>query len=471
MTVVLIDNYDSFTWNLYQYVCMEGADVQVFRNDQITIDELEKLNPSHVIISPGPGHPETDAGISQEVIKAFSGKVPVMGVCMGEQCIFSVFGGKVTYAGEIVHGKTSIVSHDGKGLFSGIPQGVAVMRYHSLAGSRISVPDCLEVTSRTENDIIMGVRHKEYTVEGVQFHPESILTEDGHSLIRNFLALKGGKWANEKASAGGSSILERIYAKRKEDIDAIQKVPGRTREDLEKSIALGLAPKLVSFADRLKRSKGTMTLLAEVKRASPSKGPIGMDIHAPTQAKTYAEAGASAISVLCEPHWFKGSIEDLRQVRLAVDSVEDRPAVLLKDFVFDEYQILEARLAGADTVLLIVKMLEQSLLERLYKFSQSLGMEPLVEVSNGPEMERAIALGSKVIGVNNRDLHSFHVDLGVTSSLVSQVPQGTILAALSGISSRAEVDKYAADGVKGILVGESLMRAPNPQQLIKELIE
>jgi anthranilate synthase / indole-3-glycerol phosphate synthase len=479
MFVCLIDNYDSFTWNLYQYLCLEGARVEVFRNDQITIDELIEKRPDSIVVSPGPGHPQTDAGISCEVIEKFAGKVPIFGVCMGQQCIFSVFGGDVGYAGEIVHGKTSTVNHDGKGVFKGLGQEVEVTRYHSLAGTNVSVPECLEITAKSSNSIIMGVRHKKYTVEGVQFHPESILTEEGHAMIRNFLSVRGGTWEGSENSAqqeasgstnGGGSILERIYAQRKVDVEKLKQVPGKGFKDLEQSLNMGLAPRLISFYDRLLSGESRVNLMAEVKRASPSKGPIGMDIHAPTQALKYAQGGAATISVLCEPHWFKGDLEDLALVRRAVADVENRPAVLLKDFVFDEYQILQARLAGADTVLLIVKMLDDNLLSRLYTYSKSLHMEPLVEVSDAAEMERALKLNAKVIGVNNRDLHSFHVDLNVTSSLVSQVPEDTILAALSGITSRKEVDKYVADGVKAILVGESLMRAKDVDEFIKTLI-
>ncbi|GME78053.1 unnamed protein product [[Candida] boidinii] len=195
--VLMIDNYDSFTWNLYQFLSQEGADVEVFRNDKITIEEIETKEPEIILISPGPGHPKTDSGISRDVIKHFKGKIPVFGVCMGQQCIYEVFGGNVEFAGEIVHGKTSTIEHDNKGMFKNVPQDIAITRYHSLAGSQQTLPDELEVTARTSNGIIMGVRHKKYTVEGVQFHPESILTEEGHLMIRNILSVKGGYWDKE----------------------------------------------------------------------------------------------------------------------------------------------------------------------------------------------------------------------------------------------------------------------------------
>jgi anthranilate synthase/indole-3-glycerol phosphate synthase/phosphoribosylanthranilate isomerase len=210
--------------------------------------------------------------------------------------------------------------------------------------------------------------------------------------------------------------------------------------------------------------------MAEIKRASPSKGIISADVCAPAQAREYAKAGASVISVLTEPEWFKGTIDDLRAVRQSLEGLTNRPALLRKEFVFDEYQILEARLAGADTVLLIVKMLSVELLTRLYNYSRSLGMEPLVEVNTPEEMKIAVDLGSEVIGVNNRDLTSFEVDLGTTSRLMDQVPETTIVCALSGITGPNDVEAYKKDGVKAILVGEALMRAPDTSAFVAQLL-
>ena len=194
--LLLIDNYDSFTYNLYQYLSELGADdIEVIRNDQATVDELEAMNPERVVISPGPSRPE-NAGISVEVIKRFAGKVPMLGVCLGHQCLADAFGGKVVHAGEIRHGKTSAIHHDGKGVFAGIDSPFEAVRYHSLTIDPNSVPDGFEVTARTENEIIMGVRHKTLAIEGVQFHPESIVTAPGKQLLQNFLHMK------ETAAAG-----------------------------------------------------------------------------------------------------------------------------------------------------------------------------------------------------------------------------------------------------------------------------
>jgi len=189
--LLMIDNYDSFTYNLVQYFGELQADVQVYRNDKISIEDIEKLNPGHLVISPGPCTPN-EAGVSLEAIKHFAGKLPILGVCLGHQSIGQAFGGKIVHASAIMHGKTSIIHHNGQGVFKGIPGPFEATRYHSLVIEKQSLPDCLEITAWTENDKgeldeIMGVRHKELDVEGVQFHPESILTQYGHALLKNFL--------------------------------------------------------------------------------------------------------------------------------------------------------------------------------------------------------------------------------------------------------------------------------------------
>ena len=184
--ILLIDNYDSFTYNLYQYLCELGAEVKVVRNDQVGIEEIADLDPERIVISPGPGAPDR-AGVSNDAIRHFGGEKPVLGICLGHQCVGYAYGGTVGPAGEIMHGKTSLVRHDGKGVFKGLPNPLEAIRYHSLALQKDSVPDCLEVTAWTDNGVIMGLRHREYPVEGVQFHPESIMTRDGKRLLKNWL--------------------------------------------------------------------------------------------------------------------------------------------------------------------------------------------------------------------------------------------------------------------------------------------
>jgi anthranilate synthase/aminodeoxychorismate synthase-like glutamine amidotransferase len=186
--LLLIDNYDSFTYNLYQYLSELGEEISVVRNDKMTIKEMEKISPERIVISPGPGTPE-QAGISNEVVRHFGSRLPILGVCLGHQCVGYAYGAGVGHAGEIKHGKSSPIHHDGKGVFRGLPSPFPAIRYHSLAVNAESIPDCLEVSARTDNNIIMGIRHREYPVEGVQFHPESIMTEVGKDLLRNFLKM------------------------------------------------------------------------------------------------------------------------------------------------------------------------------------------------------------------------------------------------------------------------------------------
>lgn len=187
--LLVIDNYDSFTYNLVQYLGELGATVEVRRNDRVTLDEIEnELRPERIVISPGPGTPN-DAGISLDVIQRFAGKIPLLGVCLGHQAIGQAFGGKVIRAPELMHGKASEVCHDGKTIFEGMNDHFLAGRYHSLIVERESLPSCLEISAYTANEIIMGLRHRELKVEGVQFHPESILTSDGKQLLANFLKL------------------------------------------------------------------------------------------------------------------------------------------------------------------------------------------------------------------------------------------------------------------------------------------
>lgn len=184
--LLMIDNYDSFTYNLVQYFGELGEDVRTYRNDEITIEAIEKLNPSRICISPGPCTPH-EAGISVPVLQHFAGKLPILGVCLGHQSIGAAFGGKVIRAQQVMHGKTSPIEHTGIGVFKNLPSPYTIIRYHSLAIARDSLPDCLEVTAWTADGEIMGVRHKTFSIEGVQFHPESILSEHGHALLQNFL--------------------------------------------------------------------------------------------------------------------------------------------------------------------------------------------------------------------------------------------------------------------------------------------
>ena len=199
--LLMIDNYDSFVYNLVQYLGEMGEAVQVFRNDKLTIPQIEDLSPEHIIISPGPCTPN-EAGISLALIKHFKGKIPLLGVCLGHQAIGQAFGGEVVRAPRLMHGKTSVIHHDGKGVFRNLKNPLSATRYHSLIVKRETLPDCLEITAETELGEIMGIRHKEYLIEGVQFHPESILTEDGHAMLKNFLAMNPA-WRTRREGLAG----------------------------------------------------------------------------------------------------------------------------------------------------------------------------------------------------------------------------------------------------------------------------
>ena len=192
MRLLMVDNYDSFTYNLVQYFGELGEDVRVFRNDQITLEQIDALKPDHICISPGPRSP-AEAGLSIDVIKRYAGKIPILGVCLGHQAIGAAFGGDIIRAKEIMHGKTSEITHKGTDIFKGLPSPYTVIRYHSLAIDRNTLPDCLEITAETADGEIMGVRHKTLPIYGVQFHPESVLSEHGHALLRNFLELDASK--------------------------------------------------------------------------------------------------------------------------------------------------------------------------------------------------------------------------------------------------------------------------------------
>ncbi|KAH6592161.1 hypothetical protein BASA61_004681 [Batrachochytrium salamandrivorans] len=539
MATLLIDNYDSFTWNVYQLLSELGADVRVFRNDSISVAEAIALAPRNVVVSPGPGHPSS-AGISTRIIDHFAGKVPVLGVCLGEQCMFELYGGTVGPAGELVHGKTTPLLHDGLHLYDQVPQMVECTRYHSLAADPATLPSALIITSRTASGIVMGVRHRTMALEGVQFHPESIASEGGRRMFANFLRWEGGSWdtlqyrpdlvkfdfnlsagsdepvgalsygasvgsgislnaikklnstsgsnnttttssttssTGNTPSLGKKSILNTIIAQRAIDIAAAMDTPGSSFIQLQRSIALGVAPAAINFKDRLLFSNSSpdlpsqVAVLAEIKRASPSKGDICLSAHAATIARQYALAGASAISVLTEPTWFKGSLFDMLQARLALQDVPDRPAVLCKDFILHRYQILQARLHGADSLLLIVACLDDAQLTDLMGFSRNLGMEPLVEVASAAEMQRAVRLGALVIGVNNRDLNTFTVDASRTVELADMVSADIFLIALSGITCRADIEPYIAAGARGVLVGEALMKASNKHAFIGSLVD
>jgi len=445
----------------------------VIRNDAISVKDLTKLKIKALVISPGPGHPSTDSGISTAAITHFAGKVPILGVCMGLQSLVHAYGGTITNAPEIVHGKLSTINHDSRGIFKGIPQSFEATRYHSLAADPATLPSELAVSAISANSgVIMAVRHRQYVLEAVQYHPESVISEHGLALFRNFLEYDYATWPTTTTSPSLSSLLENIHNHRIKDIAAAKITPGSSPTDLSTLLSLNISPPLIPVLSRISASQHKPALFAEIKRGSPSKGPIAPNISAPAQALAYALSGASLISVLTEPTFFKGSLTDLSATRAAIAHLPNRPAVLRKDFIIDEYQIAEARIHGADTVLLIVALLQfESRVRQLMTYARGLGMEPLVEVNNEDEMNLALKIEAKLIGINNRNLHDFTVDMETTTRLAALVPDGkdVVLCALSGISTRADVERCLKDKVDAVLVGEALMRADNPTAFISSL--
>ncbi len=262
------------------------------------------------------------------------------------------------------------------------------------------------------------------------------------------------------------TILDRIVARRRRDLMELkQRLPAAALER-----RLPDSPAVLDFARRL-RSAGPMAIIGEIKRASPSRGDIAPAADAVALARALAGAGAAAISVLTESHWFKGDLSDLESVRKSCDGAAvDRVGILRKDFIVDEYQVLEARCSGADSVLLIVAALQQPELADLIAVSRRLGMEPLVEVNNRAELDRALEAGALLVGINNRDLRTFEVDLETTNRLAAAVPDSILLAALSGVRGRADIERFAAAGARAALVGEALMMAPDPGAKMRELL-
>ncbi|PVU87324.1 hypothetical protein BB561_006393 [Smittium simulii] len=494
MPVLLIDNYDSFTWNVYEGLCKAGADVQVHRNDKITMEDIRALNPSHIVISPGPGHPSEFNGVCNDVLKEYSGKTPILGVCLGMQIMYTYFGGDVKSAGEFVHGKTDLINHDSKGIYRNVPQDITATRYHSLTCTVDSLPECMEFNSYCPSGLAMGVRHKIYTVEGVQYHPDSFLSEQQITMLKNFLDLTGGTWALNPNSTiptlplseirafiqstpvtKSETILETIHKQRLLDIQESKALPGRSLADLETLLEMeGIAPPAISFYDRLSKvaveNPSYSAVIAEVKRASPSKGDIGLSVNAAKMGFDYAQSGASAISVLTEPKWFKGRLEDMLQVRQAVSQMRDnRPAILRKDFIVDKYQIAEARLYGADAVLLIVALLSLSQLTELLEYTHSLGMDALVEVNSQTEVQVALQANSRIIGVNNRNLHSFAVEMDTTTKLSQYIPKEIFYISLSGVINPSDAIRFKNANVNAFLVGEGLMKTTDKRQFIHDL--
>jgi len=386
-----------------------------------------------------------------------------------------------------MHGKVSRVKHDNRGCFKDISQGIRSIRYHSLSASYSTLPPELAVTAVTEDsNVIMGVRHRTYAIEAVQYHPESILSEEGDNLLRNFLALKGGHWNEnphfrvsddsvspfvdvpQSASKVGS-VLEGIYMKRIKDVAEAETIPGQTALDLQAALSLNLAPPVISLYERL-LSAGDMALIAEIRRASPVKGQVPTATPPSTLALEYALSGIHAISIQTDSTYAFGSMQDLRFSRLAIDHITTRPAIIRRDIIVSRYQILEARVAGADSIILSFSILPGALLSDLYAYSLELGMEPMVEVSTKKEMEAAVALSAKIIAVYGRNYNDATVNEKALMELAPLAPARTVVCAFTGIESAEDVKRARNEGAKAVLVGDSLVLSKDRAEHVRELL-
>ncbi len=375
--ILIIDNYDSFTYNLYQYIGVFQDDIRVIRNDKITVEEIEEMDPERIILSPGPKSPK-DAGICLDVVKEFYDKKPMLGICLGHQCIGEAFGGNVSYAKALFHGKQSRITHEGTGLFQGIPSPIAVARYHSLAVQE----------------------------EGLPEHKAKISEQEMRRM------------AEEKK--GGNH----------------------------------------SFCHALK--KPGISIIGEFKQASPSLGKIVSKIDLTERMEKYSQS-VDAVSCLTEEDYFLGNAEYLKRIR----KMTELP-ILRKDFMIEPYQFYEAKVIGADAVLLIAAILDDVMMKDFYQLSRELGLDALVEVHDEREMERALKLDAEIIGVNNRNLKDFTISLDNTKRLSKYMPRKKIFVAESGIVSDEDVKFLKDCRVDAFLIGRAFMESENPKELAQK---
>ena len=449
--ILLIDIYDSFTFNLYQMMGEIEPDLKVIRNDAMTVEEIRELHPAGIILSPGPGRPE-NAGICQELVAEMKGEMPILGVCLGEQAICQVYGGKVGYASRLMHGKQSDAKLDlTSPLFRGLPETIKVARYHSLAVEADSLNGTeLAVTSTTEDDgEVMAVEDRGRRVFGVQFHPESIMTPEGHKILQNFVDItKSGNILDQLADYARVRVAE---VKKKIPLEEMK----RKAESM---------PPIEGFPFEQALKSDGMSFICECKKASPSKGLIAPEFPYLDIAREYEAAGATAISCLTEPKWFQGSTKYLEEIAANVSI-----PVLRKDFTVDEYMIYEARVLAAKVILLICAILDDETLKKYIGIADSLGLSAIVEAHDEEEVDRAAAAGARIIGVNNRNLKDFTVDIHNSINLRNRVPGDVLFIAESGIRSREDIEELERGRVNGVLIGESLMRAPDKREALNKL--
>ena len=459
--VLIIDNYDSFTYNVYHLI---DKPCLVLYNDT-PISKVTALTFSHLIISPGPGTP-ADSGISKELIIKYQGKLPILGICLGHQLICTIYNGSCIQTTQ-VHGKTSSISHSKDHLFESIPSPINCMRYHSLLG----IPSNELVVTCTTNSLIMGCRHPLYTIQSVQFHPESISTEFGQQMMTNFLALSSGEWPNTPSSTNNESILLSINNQVIQESLIKSKQFGHSMTDY--LIYLENAPPSILQMHSFKDCTSDFLICAEMKRASPSQGLINTKQNPLLQSHLYYHSGASLISILTESTHFKGQLQDLLQSRLSFskNEVGARPLFLRKDFITTKYQLLESRLYGADCVLLIAAVLCKDQLVELLEYCQILQLIPLIEIHTDEELQlvRNCVSSNYLLGINTRNLHTFkQLDQSTLHALIqSSLTLTSNLLILSNIKTQQQVIEYQKLGVHGVLIGQTLMQQ-DPIAFIKQ---
>lgn len=450
--ILIIDNYDSFTYNLYQLVGKYTEDILVKRNDKITVEEIEKINPSHIIISPGPGNPtkERDFGICSEIIHKFI-NIPILGVCLGHQGIFTEYGGKIKN-NLPVHGKKDLIIHKDSKLFKDIPEKFEIVRYHSLICDDSSVPEDLIVTSFTEDNIIMSIEHVKYPTYGIQFHPESIGSSFGDVIIKNFLEIKG--WTDimnviDDIVENKKNILQK--SKEKKDLNILK----QEAEDF-----ISTRKNKFRFREKLKDGQSTK-LIAEYKTASPSQGDIST-LKAEDVIPIYEKYPVDMISVLTEESRFKSNMDNFR----IAESLTDKP-LLRKDFVIDEYMIYEAALNNASCVLLINGVCPD--IEEYMNISEDLGLDTIVECHSLDDIESVVDYNPKIIGINNRNLSTLTIDLETTNELKDYVPN--YLISESGVKSIEDAQLLKSYGADAILVGTSILKGKNEKDIGKYITQ
>lgn len=444
--ILIIDNYDSFTYNLYQLVGKFTSDIIVKRNDAVSISEIKKFNPSHIIISPGPGNPnnERDFGICRDVLKEFK-DTPILGVCLGHQGIFIEYGGKIIN-NLPVHGKKDDITHSDSRIFEGIPERFEIIRYHSLICDSTYIPKDLIVTSYTDDNIIMSIEHKKYPTYGIQFHPESIGSEYGDSIIKNFLEIKG--WLDKM------NVVEKIITNKKKIIAKQKKHKPLNNIRKEATDYISTKNNKFLFEKKIKENN-TTKLIAEFKPASPSQGKIS-NLTPEEIIPLYESNPVDMISVLTEESYFKSNITNFQKAR----KITTKP-LLRKDFVIDKYMLYESALNDANCVLLINGVCPN--IEEYLNITKNLGLNAIIECHSLEDIEEVVDLNPKIIGINNRNLSTLEVDLDTTKELREYVPN--YLISESGVQNVEDAALLKSYGADAILIGTSILKGKNKDNI------